>query len=86
MEQIHPDYTGAGVACDNNEPILVNGFNGLTKAKWGIDMIWDKSLKNSIEILNELSDIRYQIVKISAADVPLIIINVYLPTAGKDAF
>ena len=48
-------------------------------------MIWKKTLNHCIEILGDLSDTRFQIVKMSAAGIPLIIINVYLPTTTQEA-
>ena len=48
-------------------------------------MIWKKSLNHFIEPLDDFSNIRYQTIKLSVADIPLIIINVYLPTTNQEA-
>ena len=79
LNQVDNDYFGLGKSVDCNEKLLIDGN---AKAKWGLDVLYKKSLNSSISQLNEYPSPRIQIIKLNL-DVPVILINVYLPSSSR---
>ena len=79
LSQVDNNYIGIGksVDCDNQQ--LVEGNR---KAKWGLDILLKKNFNSSISQLPDVSSPRIQIIKLSLS-VPVILINVYLPSASR---
>ena len=78
LNQIDNEYFGIGKSVDCNSKNLVDGN---AKAKWGLDILFKKSLNSSVSQLSEFSSPRIQIIKLDL-DIPIIIINVYLPSTS----
>ena len=51
------------------------------KAKWGLDILYTKEMNSFITPLDDQSNPRIQVVKLSL-DIPIILINVYLPASS----
>ena len=51
------------------------------KAKWGLDIFYRNSMNSSVTQLPEYSNQRVQVIKLSL-EVPIIVVNVYLPSSS----
>ena len=78
LNQVDKEYFGIGKSVDCNEKSLVEGN---TKAKWGLDILFKKSINSSIMQLSEYTSPRIQVIKLNL-DVPVFLINVYLPSSS----
>ena len=56
-------------------------LSGKEKAKWGLDILYTKEMNSFVRPLLEQSNQRIQVVKLHL-EVPVIIINVYLPSSS----
>ena len=66
------------MSVDFDKPVFISGSE---KAKWGLDLLFKQKLNCSVEPLPEFSNHRIQVVKLSL-EVPIIIVNVYLPSSS----
>ena len=73
LNQVDNDHFGLGKSVDCNNKSLVEGN---TKAKWGLDFLFKKSLNSLISQLNDYPSPHIQVMKLNL-DVPVILINVY---------
>ena len=75
LSHVNSNYVGVGMSVDFDNPVLVSGTE---KAKWRLDILYSKEMASFVTPLPEHSNQRIQVVKVSL-EIPLIIINVYLP-------
>ena len=78
LSEINNKYIGLGKSVDFDNPAL---RQGTTKAKWGLDTLFKKEHNSCTNELDEFSNQRIQVIKINS-NIPLIIINVYLPSSS----
>ena len=81
LSQVNSNYVGVGISVDFENPILTSGKE---KAKWGLDILLTKEMNSFVTPLPEYSNQRVQVVKLSL-EVPIILINVYLPASSLPA-
>ena len=67
-----------GMSVDFDNPRFISKNE---KAKWGLDVLFKHSLNSNITPLDEFSNHRVQVIKLSL-EVPIIIVNVYLPASS----
>ena len=78
LSQVNSNYNGTGVSVDCDNPVFSSGSE---KAKWGLDILYTKEMNSCVTPLVDYSSQRIQVVKLSL-DVPIILINVYLPATS----
>ena len=79
LSQINSNYGGIGVSANFDNPVHISGK---AKAKWGLDVLYKKEVNSSVVPIAEFSNQRIQTIKL-ALEVPVILINVYLPAKSR---